>query len=157
ELRRDASNAAPAPIAMDIANTGLSETAVNLLRRPGLDLADDPVLPQLPDPQPTSQPAEPEAAAVGRALAPMIADAQAVTLSALRLTDAHGVVVAASTLADVGFSLAGWDEVAKVLAGTPIATSMRQRAPVDALLSGISRTARLRVFVALPILGSSGP
>ncbi len=157
ELRHGAPDAAPAPIPMDSANAGLSATAVSLLRRPGLDLADDPVLPPLPDPQPASQPAEPLAAAVGRALTPMIGDAQAVTLAALRLTDSRGVVVAASTASDVGRSLAGWDEVAKVLAGAPIATSMRQRDAVDAPLNSISRTARLRVFVALPIPGSAGP
>lgn len=156
ELRRSVPGATPAPIAMDAANAGLSATAVSLLRRPGLDLADDPILPPLPDPQPAPQPAEPQARAVGLVLAPMISDAQAVTLAALRLTDPRGVVVAASTEADLGLSLAGWDEVAKVLAGAPIVTSMRQRDPVEAPLSSISRASGLRIFVALPVQGSSG-
>ncbi len=151
ELRRLAPDAAPA----ESRSTGLTPMAESLLRRPGLDLADDPVLPPPPDAMPASQPATADAEAVGRALTPMIHDAQAVTLSALRLTDARGVVVA-STGSDLGRSLAGWEEVAQVLAGAPIATTMRQREPVQAPLSGISRTSSLRVFVVLPVQGSMG-
>jgi signal transduction histidine kinase len=155
ELRRATPDAAPAPAALDDVGAGPSPTHISLLRRPGLDLADDPVLPPPPDAVPAPQPAESHAAAIGRTLAPMIRDAQAVTLSALRLTDSHGVVVA-STGADLDQSVAGWDEVAKVLAGAPIATSMRRRDRVQAPLSTISRTSQLRVFVALPVEGNTG-
>ena len=152
ELRRNAPDAAPPPAAVP---GGLSPTALSLLRRPGLDLAEDPVLPPPPDPAPTTQPADPRAAAVGQALEPMLRDAQATTLSALRLTDARGVVVA-STGPDMGDSLAAWDEVARVLAGAPVATSMRHRDPVQASAGSISRTTGLRVFVALPVQGADG-
>lgn len=150
-LRRDAPDAMP--------DTGPalppSEAALNLARRPGLDLADDPVLPPPSAPEPAPRPAEPHALAAGQALAPVLRDAQAVTLAALRLTDARGVVVA-STGTDSGLSLAGWDEVAQVLAGAPIATSMRHREPAAPVPGGISRTAGLRVFVALPVRGAAG-
>lgn len=150
ELRRTSPYLAPAPAAAP----ELSPAAISLLRRRGLDLAENPVLPPPPDPRP-GPPAEAHAAAVGAALGPMLLDAQAVTLSALRLTDANGTVVA-TNLDDLGRSLAGWDEVARVLAGAPVATAMRAREPVRASVSGISRTAGLRVFVALPVEGGSG-
>jgi hypothetical protein len=129
--------------------------AVSLLRRPGLDLAEDPILPAPPDPQPAPQPAAPQAVAIGRALAPMLRDAQAATLSAVRLTDAHGVVIA-TTGNDLGLSLAGWEEVAGVLAGAPVRTSMRSREPVAAPFGSISRASRLRVFVVLPVESGTG-
>lgn len=87
ELRRTAPGPAPP------AGAGLGRTEIDLLSHPGLDLARDPVLPEPPDPVP-GPPAEPRAAAIGAALAPMVRDAQAVTLSALRITDANGTVVA---------------------------------------------------------------
>jgi hypothetical protein len=120
ELRRDTPNAAPS---IPGAPFPPSPATLSLAQRPGLDLADDPVLPPPPDPVPAG-PADPQALAIGQVLAPVLRDAQAVTLAALRVTDAHGIVVA-STGGDLGLSLAGWQEVAKVLAGAPIATSMR--------------------------------
>ncbi len=132
-----------------------TEAALTLARRPGLDLAVDPVLPPPAAAVPAPQPAQPEALAVGQALAPVLHDAQAVTLAALRLTDAHGVVVA-STGADTGLSLTGWPELSRVLAGAPLATSMRRRDPVQAPIGGVSRLSGLRVFVAMPVLGATG-
>ncbi len=132
-----------------------TEAALALARRPGLDLTDDPVLPPPAEPTPAPAPAQPAALAVGRALEPVLRDTQAVTLAALRLTDAHGVVVA-STGADAGLSLAGWPEVARVLAGAPVASSMRRREAVQAPWGGVSRLAALRVFVAMPILDARG-
>ena len=132
-----------------------TEAALALARRPGLDLADDPVLPPPPEPVPAPAPAGAEALAVGRALAPVLRDAQSVTLASLRLTDAHGVVVA-STGTDVGLSLAGWPEVAQVLAGAPLVSSMRRREPVQAPWGGVSRLSVLRVFVTMPVWGARG-
>ncbi len=160
ELRRNAPDAVPGPLSkpdggLDATlGATLGATAVSLLRRPELDLAADPVLPPPPGPQAAGAP-DPQAAAAGQALLPMVRDAQAVTLSALRLTDGRGVIVA-STGNDTGLSLAGWPEVAQVLAGAPVVTTMRRRDPVQAPLSSISRTARLRVFVALPVQGGAG-
>lgn len=116
----------------------------------GLDLARDPVLPPLPAALPAATPAAANAVAAGHALAPVLRGAQAVTLAALRLTDARGVVVA-STGGDLGASLAAWPEVTAVLAGAPVATTMHRRELVGPLLGGLSRTVGLRVFVVLPV------
>ncbi|MGI4977719.1 MAG: sensor histidine kinase [Janthinobacterium lividum] len=132
-----------------------TETALALARRPGLDLADDPVLPPPPDPAPAPRPAQSGALSVGQALSPVLHDAQAVTLAALRLTDARGVVVA-STGADTGLSLMDWPEVSQVLAGSPLVSSMRRRDPVQASVGGVSRLSGLRVFVAMPVWGATG-
>ena len=135
----------------------LSAAAVSLLSRPGVDLAIDPVLPPPPDAAPAARAPDPLASAIGRALSPMIQDAQLVTLSALRLTDAHGVVIA-TTGTDLGKSLAGWQEVARVLAGAPIATALRRREAWEMSVSvgNLSRPSGLRVFVALPVQGYAG-
>ena len=152
ELRRV--DQAAVPVVKPL-QAGLSATTENLLRLPGLDLAEDPILPPPPDPVPAAQAPSPRAAAIGQALAPMLRDAQAGTLSAVRVTDASGVVVA-STGQDIGLSLAGLDEVARVLAGTPIAATMRRREPVQAPFGSLSRTSGLRVFIALPVEGVTG-
>lgn len=152
ELRRTEPGAAPPSLAVP---GSLSPTALSLLRLPGLDLADDPVLPPPPDPVPAPHPPDARAATIGQALLPMVQEAQATTLSALRLTDARGVVVA-STGPDIGASLAAWEEVARVLAGAPIATAMRHREPVKASAGSLSRTTGLRVFVALPVEDARG-
>ena len=76
---------------------------LDIARRPGLDLATDPVLPQPPDPAPASSPAA-LAAATGAAITPVLTEAQGVTLAAIRLTDARGVIVA-TTGTDLGRAL----------------------------------------------------
>jgi signal transduction histidine kinase len=118
--------------------------------RPQLDLARDPVLPPLPGIAQSVVAASEPALAAGRALAPVLRVAQSVTLAAMRLTDAHGVIVA-STADDLGASLAAWPEVAAVLAGAPIATAMHRRETVGPVMSGVSRTYLIRVFVVLPV------
>jgi signal transduction histidine kinase len=87
----------------------------------------------------------------------MMQDAQPVTLSALRLTDAHGIVIA-TTGKDLGKSLADWQEVARVLAGAPIATALRRREPweMSDSVGTFSRPSELRVFVVLPVQGNAG-
>ncbi|MGI4939238.1 MAG: HAMP domain-containing sensor histidine kinase [Janthinobacterium lividum] len=136
---------------------GLSTAAVSLLSRPGVDLAIDPVLPPPPDAAPATRMPDPLASAIGRALSPMIEDAQPVALSALRLTDAYGVIIA-TTGTDLGKSLASWQEVASVLAGAPIATALRRREPWDISdsVGKLSRPSGLRVFVVLPVQGNTG-
>jgi signal transduction histidine kinase len=120
-------------------------------------LAVDPVLPPPPDAAAATVMPDPLASAIGRALSPMIQDAQPVALSALRLTDEHGVVVA-TTGTDLGKSLAGWQEVARVLAGAPIVTALRRREPWEMWdsVGNLSRPSGLRVFVVLPVQGNAG-
>ncbi len=128
--------------------------ALDLARRPGLDLATDPVLPPQPE-ETEGSPADPALAKLGQALTPVLRDAQAVTLASLRITDAAGTIVA-TTGDDGGRSLAGWAEVARVLGGETLAAGMHRRDPVQSVPGGISRTAGLRVFVALPADDGAG-
>jgi signal transduction histidine kinase len=78
-----------------------------------------------------------------------------VTLASLRVTDRQGVIVA-TTGSDLGRSLAGWNEVARVLAGEPIFSGMQRRNPAQPVPGGISRTSGVRVFVALPVAAPGG-
>ncbi len=128
--------------------------ALQMARRHGLDFALDPILPPEPDDAP-GPPADPAAAAVGPTLTPVLRDAQLVTLASIRLTDRHGVIVA-TTGGDLGRSLLGWTEVARVLAGEPIVSTMHRRDPAQDVPGGINRTAGLRVFVALPVADAAG-
>jgi signal transduction histidine kinase len=150
ELRR-AVPGAPADVAppTDVAPP-LGRVNPDEAPRQGLDLARDPVLPPLPPAASAAAAASLALVSAGRALAPVLHGAQSVTLAALRLTDAHGVVVA-STGGDLGASLAAWPEVAAVLAGAPIATTMHRRELVGPLTSGVSRTNGIRVFVVLRV------
>jgi len=128
--------------------------ATNLSQRPGLDLADDPILAPPPEPIRTAPP-QPQAAAIGATLAPVLRDAQAVTLAAIRVTDARGTVVA-TTGADLGQNLAAWQEVAAVLAGAPIASTIRRNEKLASTPGSFLRGTGIRVFVALPVQGANG-
>lgn len=129
---------------------GLTPRALETARRRGLDLASDPILPLAPDPRPGPAPV-PEAAEVGARLRRVLLDTQAVTLAALRLLDAAGTVVA-STGGDTGLSLAGLEEVEAARSGQPLAVLRRRERIATDVQGGISRTAGLRVHLAMPVL-----
>ena len=131
-----------------------TDAMLSVALRPGLDMAVDPILPPPPPPV-AGGAALPRASAIGAILAPILRDAQAVTLAALRVTDAKGIVIA-STGGDLGLSLAGWQEVAQVLAGAPIVTSLRRREEPAPSPTWFLRGSLLRVFVALPVQGAGG-
>ena len=128
--------------------------AMQIARRRGLDLATDTVEPSEPDDAP-GPPPEPAAAAAGRLLAPVLRDAQPVTLASLRITDANGTVVA-TTGADAGRSLRAWPEVNSVLAGVPLVSTLRRRTPAKDVPGSVTRTAGVRVFVAMPVTDDAG-
>lgn len=119
---------------------------------PKLDLARSRIRePALPAETTTAAP-DPIALAAGNQLNPILADARKIVLSGLRIVDHNGIVVATSN-SEAGLSLVAREEVAKALKGEP-ATLLRVRnsdsqAPS---LTSISRRARLRVFVALPVI-----
>ncbi|HEY4250224.1 MAG TPA: HAMP domain-containing sensor histidine kinase [Roseomonas sp.] len=115
-----------------------------------LDLARDPVLPAPPAAEPPGFPADRHARPAGEALAPVLTEAQRVTLAAMRVTDQAGIVVATSG-GERGLSLAGLEEVQAALSGTPASRLRRRESLVPAGLTSISRTAPFRVFVALPV------
>jgi signal transduction histidine kinase len=118
-----------------------------------LDLADSPILPRAPDAVPAGKPADPIALAVARTLAGVLANVREMTLAGIRIVDAQGIVVGATSDADLGLSMIGQEEVAQALEGAPAAV-LRERAAVNGNPSweSISRTSQLRVFVAVPVV-----
>ena len=129
------------------------EQASTRYRTPELDLVDSPLLP----PQPPSQPLAPGRRAdslayiVGQDLESILRDAQRVTLAAIRLVDYQGVVVA-TTGADRYTDLRATEEVALALTGIPAARLREKEDVVESPLNSISRTSRIRAFVATPIV-----
>lgn len=121
-------------------------------RAANLDLAVDRIQPPPPDAIRLSLPADPAAVVAGREIMPVIQDAQVVTLASIRVMDYKGIVVA-STGEELDQSLANWSEVARALAGEHV-SSLRRRVSDEPIppLHSISRGARVRVFVAMPIV-----
>lgn len=118
-----------------------------------LDLASDEILPAPEDAGPALFPPHPAALAAGRELAPILREAQQVTLAGLRVTDAEGTIVA-TTGEELGMSVMHHDEVARALTGEFVSV-MRWRGsnqPSSPPLDSISRGTRIRVFVAVPIV-----
>ncbi|MGH8444474.1 MAG: sensor histidine kinase [Solimonas sp.] len=121
-----------------------------------LDLASDLILPKPPEPQPTTQAADPLAVEIGRELTPILRRAQRITLAGIRVVDYRGIIVASTgdgARDDSGHSVADLDEVRRALSGEAV-SRMRLRqsdAPAPSLAS-ISRGTRIRVFVAEPIV-----
>lgn len=119
---------------------------------PRLDLAVDRVLPApLPASVP-AHPADPLAVAAGARLVPLLRDASQATLAGMRIVDAHGVIVA-STSEEMGLSLAEREEVSRALTGEAVSLLRERGEDADAgPTEGIIPTARLRVFVAVPVI-----
>jgi signal transduction histidine kinase len=116
---------------------------------PDLDLAIDPILP--PRPGPVAAVPDPDYMAVGEKLTPILAATQKITLAGFKLLDPRGVTIAGTQ--EVGLSLAHVPEVTEALRGQ-YASVLRQRIsdqPPPSLYS-ISRGAKVRVFVALPVV-----
>lgn len=115
-----------------------------------LDLASDAVLPPPPDGEPAA-PSEPAALEAGARVSAVLAEAQRVTLTGVRVLDRRGVVVGTSG-ADLGLSLASREEVLGALEGR-VERRLRERTPdpLHAELSPPSRRSPLRVWVALPV------
>ncbi len=115
-----------------------------------LDLADQTILPAVPDAQQTHA-ADVDAEHIGRLLTPVIQDAQLVTLAGIRLVDADGIVVA-STGTELGMSLLHREEISRALSGETVSV-MRKRIPDEPkpLLSSISRGTRIRAHVVMPV------
>jgi signal transduction histidine kinase len=119
---------------------------------PQLDFADAKILPRAPEAMATGRPPEPVAAQVAKSLAPVVGEVRKMTLAAIRVVDAAGVVVA-STGTDLDRSLAKQEEVAHALQGAPMAV-IRERLPqsADPGWEAISRNTDVRVFVAVPAI-----
>lgn len=123
---------------------------------PQLDLARDPVLPPLPEPLAGAQTVDAATQQAGQRLQPILQQAQHHTLAALRVTDAQGIVIAATNERLLGTSLAGHPEVREALAGRFSAQLHARNQYETAGLASISRTGGLRVVVAVPIASGAG-
>lgn len=119
---------------------------------PTIDLRADPVLPIAPPPTPGGR-ADARAIGVGRALAPVVNDATAVTLSSTRLLDAAGVVVAGH--GDLGLSYADVPEVRRAMAGR-VTTVLRTRVAnpygLHSPLEWLSQAVTIRVHHVRPVI-----
>lgn len=119
---------------------------------PTIDLRSDPVLAPMPAPVPAGAP-DPRAAEVGRALAPVVRDAAAVTLSSTRLLDGAGIVVAGRD--DLGRSYASVPEVRRALGGM-VTTTLRERTRnpygLHSPLEWLSRAVNIRVDHVRPVV-----
>ncbi|MBX3498165.1 MAG: HAMP domain-containing histidine kinase [Alphaproteobacteria bacterium] len=118
-----------------------------------LDLADDPILPEVVTvDMPKATPHE-VARRVAGDIKPVLLQAQRQTLAGIRILDHRGVVVG-STGEDEGRALDAMIEVARALEGRATAV-MRRRPPVQPeFLSplSISRGANVRVFASVPVI-----
>jgi two-component system sensor histidine kinase CreC len=118
---------------------------------PEIDLAQSPVMPPRRDGRPAERPPDPRVQRAGGEAAQVFAETQKVTLAGLRLLDAEATVVGGSP--EVGMTFADVAEIETAMTGR-YASAIRRRftdSPVPALTS-ISRSARVRVFVAYPIV-----
>lgn len=133
---------------------GASDVAPRPLayRPPQIDLRTEATLPPLPAAKPGSAP-DARASRVAQTLAPIIADAGAVTLSATRLLDARGIVVLGRD--DLARSYAAVPEVRAALAGRSV-TTIRRRADYRPryMLESLSRASAIRVHHVRPAIVS---
>jgi len=119
---------------------------------PQLDLSRSRIREPAPPAEPPATTPDQLALTAGGQLNPILADAKKIVLSGVRIVDCNGIVVATSNT-EAGLSLATREEVARALKGEP-ATLLRVRNSdtQKPSLTSISRRARLRVFVALPVV-----
>jgi signal transduction histidine kinase len=111
----------------------------------------EPVLPLDRSSLPTRAPSPGPAASAGESVAPLLRRAQTFNLSALRVLDARGCVVA-TTRSEANVCMHALPEVASALAGK-YAAVLRERVSDEPppKLGDIRRRGKVRVFTALPI------
>ncbi len=117
---------------------------------PQLDLATVDTLPSRPDGRPPTELPSAAAAAAGRAMSPILDQAQRTSLIGARVLDAHGTTVGGT--AEMGLNFSHVREVSIALTGR-YASALRFRelenAPQEIVT--IARGTGVRVFVAMPI------
>jgi len=119
---------------------------------PRLDLAVDPVLPDVAPARAAAGPADPAALAAGERLTPVLEEVQKVTLAGIRVVDFHGTVVA-TTRGGLGRSLAFRREVGRALRGEHVSLMReRNREGPGPPLDSISRGTGVRVYVSMPVV-----
>ncbi|OGP60666.1 MAG: hypothetical protein A2V67_10595, partial [Deltaproteobacteria bacterium RBG_13_61_14] len=124
---------------------------------PMIDLSRHAILPPASPGRLPRLPAPLAAQSAGAAIQPLLKEAQLQTLSAVRVLDADGVVVA-STGIELGEDLSHRHEISQALLGRYCSVLRRripdQDQPAFASLrqNSISRASRIRVFVAIPMI-----
>ncbi|MCY0995743.1 ATP-binding protein [Myxococcus sp. MISCRS1] len=119
---------------------------------PSLKASDEP-LPADEEPPRALVPGEPWALETGLKLNPLLENVRAATLAGIRVVDTSGVVVASSSPAVLGTTLADRPEVQQALRGEPASVLRRRHSEAeDTPLASLSRDTGIRVSVALPIL-----
>jgi len=119
---------------------------------PTLEVNKERIRPPAPDAKEPSHPPDILAVSAAERIRPMLAAARRVTLTAVRVTDFRGTIVASSG-SELGLSIMAREEVQRALTGE-YASVLRERVPEGPAppLESISRRARVRVFVAMPVL-----
>lgn len=123
-------------------------------RAPVLDLVDTEILPPQPEPAALAENVRPDSLAyiIGQDLESILKDAQRMTLAAIRIVDHQGIVVA-TTGEDRYTHLLDTQEVAQALEGRHVSRLRKKEDPISQTpLQSVSRTSRIRAFVATPIL-----
>ncbi len=118
---------------------------------PQLDLAAVPILPPRPDGVRPSMPADPVALAAGRAVTPILIEAQRTTLSGMRLLDYNATVIAGG--GEIGVSFSDVEEIQRAQSGAY--TSVVRERRLDQIappLTSISRGTGIRVFIVFPVV-----
>jgi len=118
-----------------------------------LDLGADEVRPPAEPPHPRAGAAgDARAAAAGRGLSPVLAEAKRVALAGIRVVDFTGTVVATSN-EELGFGLEHREEVRRALAGEAVSLLRRRISDEPPpKYDSMSRETGVRVFVALPVV-----
>jgi len=152
--RQSDAEAVPAPVNVEAAVQLADETGNLVTYHPipaRLDIAVDPLYP--PAPPATLPETEPDrrSTLAGQRVLPLLLAAKDVTLTGIRVVDAHGTVVA-TTGGELGRSLLLREEVSRALQGEQVSL-LRRRLSSDPIPSfeSLSRGKRVRVFVALPV------
>ncbi|MCU0660902.1 MAG: ATP-binding protein [Myxococcota bacterium] len=117
---------------------------------PQIDLLFDPVLPPVGEPGPAPHEASEAAKRAGLEISKVLAQAQLLNLSGVRVLDRSGVVVA-TTGEGLGLCYAERVEVRRALLGEYHGV-VRERASQPSRAGVFNRASRLRVHVALPIV-----
>ncbi len=152
--RQSEAEALPAPVNAEDAVQLADETGALVTYHPipaRLDIAVDPLYPPAsPATLPETVP-DRRATLAGERLLPLLLAAKDVTLTGIRVVDAHGTVIA-TTGDELGRSLLQREEVSRALKGEQVSL-LRRRLSSDPIPSfeSLSRGKRVRVFVALPI------
>lgn len=119
-----------------------------------IDVSRQPVLPAPEDAKPPVSPPPAILLEAGKRISSVLTEAQRQNLSAVRVLDLSGVVVA-TTGSELGLDISHRQEVTRALSGQYHAV-LRERPSGSANKGMFGRSSRVRVFVALPILNDQG-